>query len=113
MRFLTTKFFMKKIALVFLLVLISNITILAQAPVASKTLRQQSKKSLPVTAVLGAFADEVNILKAQVSGKKTITIQGIQFVQGVLNGRKVVIAQTGIGKVNAAITTTLMLDHFY
>ena len=68
---------------------------------------------MQVTAVLGAFAEEVNILKAQVQQKKASTIQGIEFIHGILNGRRVVIAQTGIGKVNAAITTTLMLDHFH
>ncbi len=104
---------MKKIALVLVLVTLYLNVITAQAPVQSKAATNVPfKKALPVTAVLGAFADEVNILKAQVKQKQVITIQGIQFLQGVLNGRKVVIAQTGIGKVNAAITATLMLDHF-
>ena len=87
--------------------------VIAQAPVKPiTTITKNLKSTSGVTAVLGAFADEVTILEAQVQQKKISIIQGIQFTQGILNGRKVVIAQTGIGKVNAAITTTLMLDHF-
>ncbi len=104
---------MKKIAWSVILSTLYCGILIAQAPVkpvAASTGKLQNPS--PVTAVLGAFAEEVNILKAQVQQKKLRTIQGIQFVQGILNGRRVVIAQTGIGKVNAAITTTLMLDHF-
>ncbi len=104
---------MKKIARWMILYMLCCGILMAQAPVkptASST--NILKRTTQVTAVLGAFAEEVNILKAQVQQKKVSTIQGIQFIQGILNGRSVVIAQTGIGKVNAAITTTLMLDHF-
>ena len=52
------------------------------------------------------------MLKAQLQQPKDTVIQHIHFTEGILNGRKVVLAQTGIGKVNAAITTTLLLDHF-
>jgi adenosylhomocysteine nucleosidase len=34
-------------------------------------------------------------------------------VSGTLNGRSVVVAETGIGKVNAAMTTTLALTQFH
>jgi adenosylhomocysteine nucleosidase len=44
--------------------------------------------------------------------KRDTVIAQVRFTKGILNGRSVVLAQTGIGKVNAAITTTLMIEHF-
>jgi adenosylhomocysteine nucleosidase len=72
----------------------------------------QLYKPRKVTALLGAFSDEVKLLEQSVSHKKVKMVHGIQFTTGKLNGRKVVIALTGIGKVNAAMTTTLMLQSF-
>ena len=71
-----------------------------------------SPGSEPVTAILGAFPTEVTTLEEQVTNKQEHTIEQIRFVSGKLKGRKVAIAFTGIGKVNAAMTTTLMIEHF-
>jgi adenosylhomocysteine nucleosidase len=65
-----------------------------------------------VVAILGAFDEEVKLLQESVQNRKEQTVGGIRFVSGRLNGKPVVIAQTGIGKVNAAMTTTLALMHF-
>jgi adenosylhomocysteine nucleosidase len=87
----------------------------AQAPidlsgsvVAAKSARQYK----PITGILGAFPEEIKFLLTQVQQKKESVLQGIHFTEGILNGRKVVVAQTGIGKVNAAVTTTLLVEHF-
>ena len=63
-------------------------------------------------AILGAFDEEVTILEAQLANPKAHTIEGIQFLTGTLNGHNVVIARTGVGKVNAAMTATLVIEHF-
>jgi len=65
-----------------------------------------------VTGILGAFGDETALVLTQVQQKKEVVIQQIHFTQGLLRGRQVVVALSGIGKVNAAVTTTLMLEHF-
>lgn len=65
-----------------------------------------------VTGILGAFPPELVLLQSKMEEKKDTTIQQIRFTKGKLNGRQIVLAQTGIGKVNAAITTTLMIEHF-
>jgi adenosylhomocysteine nucleosidase len=39
-------------------------------------------------------------------------IEGIAFMSGRLGDRPVVVAWTGVGKVNAAMTTTLLIEHF-
>ena len=69
-------------------------------------------KREPVTGILGAMPVEIQMLESQLQGEKTEKILGIEFHTGVLNGRKVVLAVGGIGKVNAAMTATLLIDHF-
>ena len=66
----------------------------------------------PVTAVLGAFEREVTLLEDQLAGRQEHEIEGIRFVTGRLNGQSAVVAWTGVGKVNAAMTTTLLIEHF-
>lgn len=65
-----------------------------------------------ITGVLGAFPPELDMLRSKMEGKKDTVIQQIRFTKGKINGRQIVLAQTGIGKVNAAITTTLLIEHF-
>ncbi len=65
-----------------------------------------------ITAILGAFPAEVKMLQDSVEHPKVKVVEGIKFVSGILKGQKVVIAETGIGKVNAAMTTTLVIAVF-
>jgi len=67
----------------------------------------------PLTAILGAYGDEITLLLTKVEHRKEHHIGGLLFTEGILNGRHVVVALTGIGKVNAAITTTLAIEHFH
>ena len=64
------------------------------------------------TGVLGAFGEETTLLLTHVQQQRDTVIQQIHFTLGILRGRPVVVALSGIGKVNAAIATTLMLEHF-
>ena len=80
-------------------------------PVAPPVLSAESKnKSL--TGILGAFEEEVEIIRREIRNPKTHSLLGAYFVTGELKGRNVVLAKSGIGKVNAAMTTTLLLHHF-
>lgn len=65
-----------------------------------------------ITGLLGAFPPELVLLQNQMEHKTDTVIQKVHFIKGMLHGKSVVLAQTGIGKVNAAITTTLMIEHF-
>jgi adenosylhomocysteine nucleosidase len=69
-------------------------------------------KREPVTGILGAMSIEIQMLESQLKDKKIEKILGVDFHTGVLNGRNVVMAVSGIGKVNAAMTATLLIDHF-
>ncbi len=63
-------------------------------------------------AVLGAFEQEVSLLGDMLTAAKSRSIKGITFTSGRLDGKPIVLAWTGVGKVNAAMTTTLLLEHF-
>ena len=63
-------------------------------------------------AIIGAFETEVSLLKNKLANRQEQLIQGIRFYTGTLNGQQVVVSRVGIGKVNAAVSTTLLLDHF-
>ncbi|MCH9742936.1 MAG: 5'-methylthioadenosine/adenosylhomocysteine nucleosidase [Proteobacteria bacterium] len=62
--------------------------------------------------IIGAMAEEVAAFAQEMQDKKTHEIAGIAFHVGHIHGVKVVLAQSGIGKVNAAMTTTLMCQQF-
>ncbi len=69
-------------------------------------------ESESVTAILGAFEREVTLIEDQVTQRRDRKIEGIRFVSGKLNGKDVVVTWTGVGKVNAAMTTTLLIEHY-
>ena len=77
------------------------------------TISRPQPGTQPITAILGAYGDEITLLLEKVEHKKEYRIGGLTFTEGFLNGRRVVVALTGIGKVNAAITTTLAIEHFH
>jgi len=62
--------------------------------------------------IIGAMEPEVAILKAKLENCETLTHAGYTFYQGQLNGNDVVIVQSGIGKVAAALATAILIDKF-
>ncbi|MCK2183076.1 5'-methylthioadenosine/S-adenosylhomocysteine nucleosidase [Halomonas getboli] len=62
--------------------------------------------------IIGAMAQEVARLADMLEDRETRTHVGSTFHQGRLHGVEVVILQSGIGKVNAAIGTTLLMDMY-
>lgn len=62
--------------------------------------------------IIGAMEPEVAILKSQLTNSQTSTYGGYTFFQGLLNDTEVVIVQSGIGKVAAALATALLIDKF-
>jgi adenosylhomocysteine nucleosidase len=62
--------------------------------------------------IIGAMEPEVAILKAKLDNGKTVEHAGYTFYQGLLNGNNVVIVQSGIGKVAAALATAILIDKF-
>jgi len=62
--------------------------------------------------IIGAMDEEVSILKAKLENIETTIVAGCEFYQGTLNGKEVVLTKSGIGKVAAAVATTLLLERF-
>jgi adenosylhomocysteine nucleosidase len=62
--------------------------------------------------IIGAMEAEVAILKNKLTKSKTVTQSGFTFYQGELNGSEVILVQSGIGKVAAALATAFLIDKF-
>jgi len=62
--------------------------------------------------LLGAMDAETQPLLAALSDRGALPVLGIPCVTGALAGRRAVVAVTGVGKVNAAMTTALLLERF-
>ena len=67
---------------------------------------------VPRIAVVSAFEPEWKVLKASLGEAKTHEVNGVEFATGTLAGRNVVLFLSGVGMVNAAMTTQLALDRF-
>lgn len=63
-----------------------------------------------LVGIIGAMEEEVVILREKLRGLKEYQLAGFEFSLGKLAGVDVVLLKSGIGKVNAAIATTLMIQ---
>ncbi|HDN2512303.1 MULTISPECIES: 5'-methylthioadenosine/S-adenosylhomocysteine nucleosidase [Providencia] len=61
--------------------------------------------------IIGAMEQEVAILRSQIEGCQTISRAGCEIYTGKINGVDIALLKSGIGKVAAAIGTTLLLEH--
>lgn len=62
--------------------------------------------------IIGAMEEEVVLLREQLTELQEKKMAGCEFYKGYLNNQEVVILKSGIGKVNAAIGTTLMIEMY-
>lgn len=62
--------------------------------------------------LIGAMDNEVDLLRASIQDLTEETVAGYKFYRGTLSGTDTVLLRSGIGKVNAAIGTTLLIDRF-
>ncbi|SET29145.1 5'-methylthioadenosine/adenosylhomocysteine nucleosidase [[Clostridium] polysaccharolyticum] len=62
--------------------------------------------------IIGAMDEEVSILKDKLEAKKVETVAQMEFHTGKLEGKEVVIVRSGIGKVNAAVCTQILISQF-
>ena len=63
-------------------------------------------------AIIGAMEEEVELLRTEISSATTKVIANCEFIEGIINGREVVLVKSGIGKVNAALATTILLERY-
>ena len=62
--------------------------------------------------IIGAMHEEVQILKNEMSLESKVTKARMEFYSGKLLGKDIVIVTSGIGKVNAAVCTQILITDF-
>ncbi|MGX9416988.1 5'-methylthioadenosine/S-adenosylhomocysteine nucleosidase [Vibrio sp. WJH972] len=62
--------------------------------------------------IIGAMEKEVAILKSAMENLSETTKAGANYFSGQIDGVDVVLLQSGIGKVSAALGTTLLIDNY-
>lgn len=63
--------------------------------------------------IIGAMELEVDALKAQLTETAVTTKASMEFYEGKLNSKPVVVVRCGIGKVNAALCVQILADLFH
>lgn len=62
--------------------------------------------------IIGAMEEEIEILKNDISDLQTEKIAHVEIHKGNLYGKNVILMRSGIGKVNAAICATLLIQQY-
>jgi adenosylhomocysteine nucleosidase len=70
----------------------------------------QTRPAHPV-AVIG-IPTEVAPIEVRMKNPAVTRVQEVVFTSGTIDGMPIVAARAGVGKVNAAIAATLLIDHF-
>ena len=65
-----------------------------------------------VIGIIGAMPEEVASLKNALKDKKVSKTADMEFCEGTLDGRRAVVVQCGIGKVNAGICAQILISVF-
>ncbi|MDA3130789.1 5'-methylthioadenosine/S-adenosylhomocysteine nucleosidase [Aliibacillus thermotolerans] len=63
-------------------------------------------------AVIGAMDEEVELLKSKIDDRIDEEIGGAFFHRGHIDQQEIVLVKSGIGKVNAAISTAILIHQF-
>lgn len=72
----------------------------------------REKNAPAVIGIIGAMEEEVTYLRDQLQQRSDTLVAGYEFHTGILADQQVVLLKSGIGKVNAAIGTAIMLERF-
>jgi adenosylhomocysteine nucleosidase len=62
--------------------------------------------------IIGAMEEEVSLLRNNIEDQTVEIIAGYEYTTGVMNGVEVILLRSGIGKVNAALSTTILMHKF-
>lgn len=63
-------------------------------------------------AIIGAMEEEVALLRENIEERTIETVAGCEFTFGKMHGTDVILLRSGIGKVNAAMSTTILLEKY-
>ena len=65
-----------------------------------------------LTLILSAMPSEIRLIQAEIKRPRSGRLACFPYVSGVLRGRRVVTAVTGVGVTNAAMVTALFIEKF-
>ncbi len=65
-----------------------------------------------VIGIVAAMESEISLIKEEENIDEIIFSAGLEFCVGKLKGKDVVVVQCGMGKVNAAIATQILIERF-
>ena len=68
---------------------------------------------MKTVGIIGAMEVEVECLKKDMVIQREVKKAGMEFCEGVLMGQPAVVVRSGIGKVNAAVCTQILVDEFH
>ncbi len=63
-------------------------------------------------AIIGAMEEEIALLRENIENRTQETVAGCEFTFGNMRGADVILLLSGIGKVNAAMSTTILLEKY-
>ena len=67
---------------------------------------------MKLVGIIGAMEEEVMMLREQMKVTNVRSIAHTEYIRGSLSGREIVLAKSGVGKVNAAVCAQVMIDIF-
>jgi len=62
--------------------------------------------------IIGALSEEVRLLTADMAVDRIVEACGCRFFDGALDGKSVTVVCSSVGKVNAAVCTTILIREF-
>lgn len=62
--------------------------------------------------IIGAMEEEIIAIRRKMNINETVNIASMDFYVGEINKQKIVLVRCGIGKVNAAVCTQVLIDKF-
>ena len=62
--------------------------------------------------IIGAMKEEVDSILSLMPDKEQTIHYGVKFYTGTINGKSCIVSKSGVGKVNAARSTQIMIDKF-
>lgn len=96
---------MKKILSVFIAVILVVGTLVGCT-------KEKTNANENVLGIIGAMEEEVEILKDKMDIKETVKVAGMEFYKGTMHGKNIVLVRSGVGKVNMATCTQILVDKF-
>lgn len=95
-----------------MLTLSVTVTVMMSLFSAVSCFAETGEDELRKTGIIGAMDEEVASLTGALTEQQVRTVAGMEFCEGRLDGEDVVIVKCGVGKVNAAVCTQILIDVF-